>query len=72
MNERGLSLNYYNDCTEYYDLQGYYHKDCNDKDTYLYTDVKKDTKKALDKSIDFLLLRDPKPEKKLPPKPNVW
>lgn len=26
--KRGISLRYYNECSEYYDLQGYYHKDC--------------------------------------------
>lgn len=29
-NERGVSLRYYNDCEEYYDSQGYYHKKCDD------------------------------------------
>ena len=29
-NERGVSLRYYNDCEEYYDAQGYYHKKCPD------------------------------------------
>lgn len=28
VNERGISLRYYNDCEEYYDLQGTYHKKC--------------------------------------------
>lgn len=27
-NDRGISLRYYNDCEEYYDLQGTYHKKC--------------------------------------------
>lgn len=26
----GVSTQYYSDCKEYYDLQGYYHKDCDD------------------------------------------
>lgn len=39
MNERGISLRYYNDCKEYYDLQGYYHKDC-DKNVVEYKDLK--------------------------------
>lgn len=26
--KRGISTQYYNDCKEYYDLQGFYHKDC--------------------------------------------
>ncbi len=28
INRRGISATYYNDCKEYYDAQGYYHKDC--------------------------------------------
>ena len=30
VNERGISARYYNDCREYYDLQGYYHKECDE------------------------------------------
>jgi len=26
--KRGVSAKYYNDCNEYYDYQGFYHKDC--------------------------------------------
>lgn len=39
-NERGVSLRYYNDCEEYYDAQGYYHKQC-DKNILDYTDIPK-------------------------------
>lgn len=39
-NERGMSLRYYNDCEEYYDAQGYYHKKC-DENVMDYSDVKK-------------------------------
>lgn len=39
-NERGVSLRYYNDCEEYYDAQGYYHKKC-DENLVDYADVKK-------------------------------
>ena len=28
-NEKGFSTTYYNDCVEYYDAQGIYHKKCN-------------------------------------------
>lgn len=28
LNERGISTQYYNDCKEYYDAAGQYHKDC--------------------------------------------
>ena len=38
-NERGVSLRYYNNCEEYYDLQGYYHKQC-DKNILDYSDIK--------------------------------
>lgn len=37
-NERGISLRYYNDCEEYYDLQGYYHKQC-DKNLINYSEI---------------------------------
>ncbi len=30
VNKRGISGHYYNSCHEYYDLQGYYHKDCDE------------------------------------------
>ena len=30
VNERGISGRYYNDCREYYDAQGYYHKKCDE------------------------------------------
>ena len=39
-NERGVSLRYYNDCEEYYDAQGYYHKQC-DKNMFDYSDIGK-------------------------------
>ncbi|MBD3809314.1 MAG: hypothetical protein IE884_02145 [Sulfuricurvum sp.] len=37
-NERGVSLKYYNTCEEYYDMQGYYHKQC-DKNSVDYKEV---------------------------------
>ncbi|MCK9256823.1 MAG: hypothetical protein M0P02_01970 [Sulfurospirillaceae bacterium] len=30
VNERGISSRYYNDCKEYYDSTGYYHKNCDE------------------------------------------
>ncbi len=39
-NDRGISLRYYNDCEEYYDAQGYYHKQC-DKNIIDYSDITK-------------------------------
>lgn len=37
-NDRGISLKYYNDCEEYYDAQGYYHKQC-DKNFVEYKEI---------------------------------
>jgi len=42
--KRGVSLQYYNDCQEYYDLQGFYHKKCNDNNMVTYKEVKEDLK----------------------------
>ncbi len=39
-NERGISLRYYNDCEEYYDVQGYYHTKC-DRNLLDYADIPK-------------------------------
>jgi hypothetical protein len=39
VNKHGVSLKYYSDCKEYYDLQGYYHKDCGEDDIVTYKGV---------------------------------
>ena len=36
VNKHGVSAKTYSDCDEYYDLQGYYHKDCGDDDIFTY------------------------------------
>jgi len=36
VNKHGISAKYYSDCKEYYDLQGYYHKECGDNDIVTY------------------------------------
>ena len=36
VNKHGISLKYYSDCKEYYDMQGYYHKKCGDDDIITY------------------------------------
>ncbi len=41
LNKHGVSLHYYSDCQEYYDLQGYYHKKCGDDDVVTYKEIKK-------------------------------
>ena len=38
VSKHGVSLEYNSDCKEYYDLQGYYHKDC-DEDIFTYKGV---------------------------------
>jgi hypothetical protein len=42
-NDRGISLRYYNDCEEYYDAQGYYHKKC-DKNLIDYKEIQNNLK----------------------------
>ncbi len=49
-NDRGVSLKYYNDCEEYYDAQGYYHKQC-DKNIVDYKEVIDALKPSQDPSI---------------------
>ena len=39
INKHGVSAKYYSDCKEYYDLQGYYHKDCGDDDIFTYKTI---------------------------------
>jgi len=40
-NKHGISAKYYSDCEEYYDLQGYYHKDCGKDDIITYEEIGK-------------------------------
>jgi len=40
VNKHGVSLKYYSDCKEYYDLQGYYHKECGDDDIVTYKAIR--------------------------------
>ena len=39
INKHGISVKYYSDCKEYYDLQGYYHKDCGENDIMTYKEM---------------------------------
>lgn len=39
INKHGISLKYYSDCKEYYDMQGYYHKECGKDDIITYKKV---------------------------------
>ena len=36
VNKHGISAKYYSECKEYYDLQGYYHKECGEDDIVTY------------------------------------
>jgi hypothetical protein len=40
VNKHGISAKYYSDCEEYYDLQGYYHKECGKDDIVTYEEIK--------------------------------
>ena len=59
VNKRGISATYYNDCREYYDMHGYYHKKCDDN-LIEYKDVKAEIKEAL---------KEKTPDRE---KPKVW
>ena len=39
VNKHGISAKYYSDCKEYYDLQGYYHKECGEDDIVTYKEI---------------------------------
>ena len=62
VNKHGVSLQYYSDCEEYYDLQGYYHKDCGKDDIMTYKEMDAKIEKIKGKIFG---------EKPLPKKGNV-
>jgi len=62
VNKHGISAKYYSDCKEYYDLQGFYHKECGKDDIITYKEIGDGTQKA----IDYVISKDEKP------KGNVW
>ncbi|MDF1878515.1 hypothetical protein JHD46_02545 [Sulfurimonas sp. SAG-AH-194-C20] len=45
LNKHGISAKYYSDCKEYYDLQGYYHKECGEDDIITYKEIGEALKK---------------------------
>lgn len=47
VNDRGVSMRYYNDCEEYYDSQGYYHQKC-DQNLIDYKEIKEALQPAQD------------------------
>ncbi|WP_151899770.1 hypothetical protein [Sulfurimonas hydrogeniphila] len=67
LNKHGISAKYYSDCKEYYDFQGYYHKECGDDDIITYETMGKEIKKSSAKVKSFFGEKEqPKAEK------NVW
>lgn len=67
LNERGISAKYYNECREYYDARGYYHKKCDDN-LIEFADVKEGTLKAYESAKNVILHE----EYKEPVKQVVW
>jgi hypothetical protein len=51
VNDRGIDNNYYNQCREYYDSMGVYHKTC-DKNIVEFQKVKDGTKRVIKKVKD--------------------
>ena len=68
VNKHGVSAKYYSDCQEYYDLQGFYHKDCGKDDIVTYKTMQKEIKETSSKIIDKFTGKKEKEE--VPP--NVW
>ncbi|WP_324171227.1 hypothetical protein [Sulfurimonas sp.] len=62
INKHGVSAKYYSECKEYYDLQGYYHKECGEDDIVTYKEIAESAGKVVDVWT----------EKKEKPKGNVW
>jgi hypothetical protein len=62
VNKHGISAKYYSDCKEYYDLQGYYHKECGQDDIITYKEISEAGGKVVDVWTG----------KKEKPKGNVW
>jgi hypothetical protein len=50
-NKHGISAKYYSDCEEYYDLQGYYHKECGADDMITYKELGEKSKEVVDSVI---------------------
>jgi hypothetical protein len=50
VNKHGISAKYYSECKEYFDLQGYYHKECGEDDILTYEEMADAFKKKKDNS----------------------
>jgi len=71
-NKHGISAKYYSDCDEYYDLQGYYHKDCGKDDIVTYKELGEKTKQGYNKVVNVTKEYITGEKIKSKPKPNVW
>ena len=69
MNKHGISVKYYSDCKEYYDLQGYYYKECGKDDIISYDELNKELIKGA-KKVQTLFSQQPKEEQYI--QKNVW
>jgi hypothetical protein len=52
VNKHGISVKYYSDCKEYYDFQGYYHKECGKDDVITYEGMGKALKRKVPESTE--------------------
>jgi len=66
INKHGVSAKVYSDCKEYYDLQGYYHKECGGGDIITYDTMGKEIKKGANRVKALFVKEEPKVQK------NVW
>jgi hypothetical protein len=72
-NKHGISAKYYSDCKEYYDFQGYYHKECGEDDIITYKELKAKTKRSIHKGVNATKRYITGEEAQKPePEPNVW
>ena len=71
VNQHGVSAKYYSDCKEYYDFQGYYHKECGEDDIITYKEAEAKTKRSI-KRVKDKINRTLGKEVEQKPQPNVW
>ena len=68
VNKRGITAKYYSECKEYYDLQGYYHRDCDEENMVTY----KEMGESVDSGINSVKSIFVDEEKKEVIEKNVW
>ena len=67
-NKTGISAKYYaNECNEYYDVQGFYHKDCKDENIITYKEIGEKASKG----SEFVIGGEEEQEVEKPQR-NVW